>query len=96
LRQALDSYIKLAVDVRRGVLAGGGELHADCEQELLAEGSQQEDIWGADWYCDTREVGVESLINVRPRQGNASLMIQDPSLRRTVEETVRRLLETAT
>ena len=96
LRQALDSYIKLAVDVRRGILAGGGELHADCEQELLAEGSQQEDIWGADWYCDTREVGFESLINVRPRQGNPSLLIQDPLLRRTVEETVRRLLETGT
>ena len=96
LKQALDSYIKLAVDVRRGILAGGGELHADCEHALLADGSRQEDIWGADWYCDTREVGFESLINVRPREGNASLMIQDPSLRRTVEETVRCLLETGT
>ena len=29
--QSLGSYVKLAVDVRREVLAGGGELHADCE-----------------------------------------------------------------
>jgi len=47
--QSLDSYVKLAVDVRREVLAGGGELHADCEQVLLKDGSHQEDIWGADW-----------------------------------------------
>ena len=33
--QSLSSYVKLAVDVRREVLAGGGELHTDCEQVLL-------------------------------------------------------------
>jgi len=32
--------VKLAVDVRRDTLAGGGELHADCEQVLLEDGSQ--------------------------------------------------------
>jgi Protein of unknown function (DUF5674) len=26
--------IKLAVDVKKEILAGGGELHADCEQTL--------------------------------------------------------------
>lgn len=40
--------IKLAVDVTREILAGGGELHFDCEQLLLDDGSQQENIWGAD------------------------------------------------
>lgn len=30
-----DSYIKLAVDVEQGILAGGGILHADCEAVLL-------------------------------------------------------------
>ena len=38
--QSLGSYVKLAVDVRREVLAGGGELHADCEQVLLEDGSR--------------------------------------------------------
>jgi hypothetical protein len=27
--------IKLAVDLEREILAGGGELHSDCEQALL-------------------------------------------------------------
>ena len=33
--EALQTYIKLAVDVRKRVVAGGGELHADCEAALL-------------------------------------------------------------
>jgi len=46
--KALCTYIKLAVDVRQGILAGGGLMHADCEAVLLDNGSLQEDIWGAD------------------------------------------------
>lgn len=40
---ALGTYIKLAVDIRRRILAGG-ILHADCESELLEDGSKQEDM----------------------------------------------------
>ena len=29
--QDLETYIKLAVDIERRILAGGGTLHADCE-----------------------------------------------------------------
>lgn len=43
--ETLQTYIKLAVDVERGVLAGGGEYHADCEEILLEDGSLQENIW---------------------------------------------------
>jgi len=40
--ETLGNYIKLAVDIKKGILAGGGILHADCEAVLLDEGSQQE------------------------------------------------------
>lgn len=43
--EELKTYIKLAVDVERTLLAGGGEYHADCEEVLLEDGSRQEDIW---------------------------------------------------
>ena len=46
--EALGIYIKVAVDIERSTLAGGGELHADCEQAFLREGSKQTNIWGAD------------------------------------------------
>lgn len=88
----LGIYIKLAVDIQRGILAGGGELHADCERVLLEDGSQQQDVWGADWYPSDRSVGYESLINLRPRQGNRSMEIQDPTIRERVTQIVQQLL----
>lgn len=84
--QALGSYIKLAVDIKREILAGGGILHADCEAILLKDGSKQEDIWGADWIPDTKQISFEALINIRPRQNNPSMKIKDPVIREKLEE----------
>ena len=91
--EELQTYVKLAVDVERGTLAGGGEYHADCEEALLEDGSRQEDIWGADWYPDSKTVGFIALINIRPRQGNRGMEIEDPSVKLKIEGVVRRLLE---
>lgn len=90
--QALGTYIKLAVDIQRGTLAGGGVLHADCEAVLLEDGSHQEDIWGADWNPAAQQVIFESLINIRPRQHNPSMEILDPTNRVRVAAIVRQLL----
>jgi hypothetical protein len=89
----LDTYIKLAVDVERGLVAGGGEYHADCEEVLLEDGSRQEHLWGADWYPQSRAVKFGALINIRPRQGNLSMEIENQTLRAQIESIVRRLLE---
>ncbi|MEO0825857.1 MAG: DUF5674 family protein [Cyanobacteria bacterium J06635_15] len=90
--EALGVYIKLAVDIERGILAGGGELHADCEQLLLQDGSEQTHLWGADWYPLKQAVGYESIINIRPSVGNLSMEIQDPALREKVDQIVQSLL----
>ena len=87
--QTLQTYIKLAVDTHRRVIAGGGALHADCEAALLEDGSRQEDVWGADWIPETREVRFESLINIRPKQGNRKMTIEAPTLQETVAQIVR-------
>jgi hypothetical protein len=84
--------IKLAVDVKRCTLAGGGAMHADCEMVLIQDGSLQEDVWGADWLPSEQAVGYESLINIRPRQGNRKLEIEDPTLRRSIEQIVTALM----
>jgi len=91
--EELETYIKLAVDVERNVLAGGGEYHADCEEVLLEDGSRQENIWGADWYPGSKTVEFVALINIRPRQGNRRMEIEDPKLRAKIEAIVRRSLE---
>ena len=86
---ALNSYIKLAVDVKRGIIAGGGMLHADCEAVLLDDGSRQEDIWGADWLPDSKEVKFEALINIRPKQNNRSLTVQNKEICKKIEKIVK-------
>ncbi|BAB77114.1 asl7356 (plasmid) [Nostoc sp. PCC 7120 = FACHB-418] len=43
-------YIKLAVDIERRILAGGGEMHYFCEQALLEDGSSQK-ISGEQVLC---------------------------------------------
>src|SRR5438105_935789 len=90
--QTLGVYIKLAVDIERGILAGGGALHADCEAVLIADGSKQENIWGADWIPSTQQVRYEALINIRPRQNNPSMRILDQSIQASVGQIVQRLL----
>jgi hypothetical protein len=91
--EAQGSYIKLAVDVAQGLVVGGGEYHADCEEMLLAQGSRQEDTWGADWYPDSRTVTFGALINIRPRQHNRSMEVQDLTLRARIERAVRTVFE---
>ncbi len=91
--KTLRSYIKLAVDIERKVLAGGGVLHADCEAVLLENGSLQEDVWGADWIPSTKEVTFESLINIRPRKNNFSIEVESEELREKIEKIVRNIFE---
>ncbi len=81
------------MDVERGILAGGGALHADCEAVLLEEGSNNDDIWGADWYPLTQQLGYEAMLNIRPRLGNRSMYLQNPLLRDKIERIVDDLLK---
>jgi hypothetical protein len=87
-----ESMIKIVVDIRRRVLAGGGEMHSDCESVLLDDGSEQDDLWGANWYPVDQEIVFESLINIRPRLGNRGILIQSEELRNRVESITREIL----
>ncbi len=90
--EELEPIIKLAVDIDRGILAGGGQMHADCEAALLEDGSHQENIWGANWIPKTQTVEFEALINIRPKQQNMSMTIQDAAIKGKVEKIARKLM----
>jgi hypothetical protein len=95
IRDMLEVYgdfIKLAVDVERNVLAGRGQLHADCEAVLLEDGSNNDFVWGADWYPLSQKLEYEAMLNIRPRLGNRSIYLQNPDLRDKIAEIVNRLL----
>ena len=87
-----ETMIKIVVDIRRRVLSGGGEMHSDCESILLADESEQDDLWGANWYPSEQRVAFESLINIRPRLGNRNILIQSEEIRQKVESITREIL----
>ena len=67
-------------------MAIGGELHADEEAVLLDQGSRQSDLWGINLYPDSagaERVEFDSMINVRPAQGNRSRVGRGPRAART-------------
>jgi hypothetical protein len=87
--------LKAVVDVRRRVMAVGGELHSDEEATLLEDGSRQDDLWGINIYPGERGkewIEFDSVINIRPSQGNRSRGVEDGSLRQTIPEIVGALV----
>ena len=90
--EVYQTMIKIVVDVRKKTLAGGGVMHADCEHVLLESGSEQDDLWGANWYPDEQRIEFEALINIRPRLGNRGMVIQDENIREAVETITRKIL----
>ncbi len=84
--------VKAVVDVARQVIAIGGELHSDEEAALLDDGSRQDDLWGINLYPGEPAgewIEFDSMINVRPSQGNRSRDVEDPDL----QESIRRVVE---
>ena len=87
--------VKAVVDVERGVMAIGGELHADEEAMLLEDGSKQQSLWGINLYpavVDESWIEFDSMINIRPSQGNRSRSVDDAETRRVIVTLVGRLV----
>jgi hypothetical protein len=88
--------VKAVVDVRRRVMAIGGELHSDEEAALIDDGSAQEDLWGINLYPAERAdtwIEFDSMINVRPSQGNRSRNVEDSALQGLIRQVVTALVE---
>ena len=88
-------WIKAVVDLSRGIMAVGGDLHADDEAALLADGSRQQDLWGINLYpgeSGSDWIEFDSMINVRPGQGNRSRGVDDERTRTRIREVVGSLL----
>jgi len=89
------NLVKAVVDVERGVMALDGELHSDEEALLLEDGSEQRHLWGVNLYPDVGGDGwieYDSLINIRPSQGNRGRGVDDPAVRARVAAVVGRLV----
>ena len=89
LRELFDVYIKTVIDVKKKVCSAGCDRHFDCEKILLAQGSCQEDLWGGGIDLETKTIDCNSMINIRPNQGNTSNEIQNIKTRKEFEELTK-------
>jgi len=67
------NLIKAVVDVDRELIAVDAELHSDLEALFLENGSKPNSLWGINFYPDVEGddfVEFDSMINIRPSQGN--------------------------
>ncbi|MEK6719333.1 MAG: DUF5674 family protein [Chloroflexota bacterium] len=90
------NLVKAVVDVEQGIMAIDAEMHADEEALLLSEGSRQGDLWGINLYpkdFGTPEfIEFDSVINIRPSQGNRTRSVEDPDVRARIAAIVNRLV----
>ena len=87
--------IKGVVDVDQELLALDAELHSDLEGLLLKEGSQQEALWGINLYPEADDedfLEFDSLINIRPRQGNRSRDVENEEIRERIRTIVNNFI----
>ncbi len=95
VERGFGDMVKFVADVERGLIAIGGELHADAELILLSDGSRQSDLWGANYYPGRGPEGClefTSLINISPARGNRGMEIGDPALRDRVRALATTLI----
>ena len=89
--------VKAVVDLKREVMALDAELHADEEAFLIEHGSIQEDLWGINLYPALEGedfVEFDSLINLRPSQGNWSRSVEHSPTRERILGIVAQLVVT--
>lgn len=87
-------FVKAVVDIERKMMAVDAELHADLEAFLLENGARQQDLWGINLYPEKGDDWIEfdSMINIRPTQGNRSRGVEDEAIRSRIAEVVRSLV----
>ena len=90
------NLVKAVVDMEKELLAVDAELHADLEALLLENGSKQKSLWGINFYpemagCDFVE--FDSMINMRPSQGNRSRGVDNPEIRKKIMEIVSKKVD---
>lgn len=95
-KKRFGDLVKAVVDIKRGIMAVGGELHADEEAELLKNDSKQHNLWGVNLYPDEpkeKQIEFDSVINIRPSQNNRSRDVENPEIKEKIKSIIRNLTE---
>ena len=90
------NMVKAVVDVEKEIMVVDAPLHADEEYFLLENNSKQGNLWGITIFPDKFDkegfVVFDSMINLRPGQGNRTRSVDNPDLQKRIKEIVRKLV----
>lgn len=94
--EGFGDVVKAVVDVEQGIMAVGGEFHADGEVLLMEqEESRREHTWGVNLYPKEKGDGFiefDSMVNLKPSFGNRSRNVQDSQTQKNIRNIVGRLV----
>ncbi len=94
--KSFGNLVKAVVDIKKRVMVVDASLHADEEAILLSEGSLQSDLWGINLYpalFGEDFIEFDSMINLRPGQGNHGRGVDDPKIQKRIIELVSSLVK---
>jgi hypothetical protein len=94
--QRFGNLVKAVVDIEKGVMAVDSELHADEEALLIENGSRQQDLWGINIYPELKRdewIEFDSVINLRPGEGNRSRSVESKAVRNKIVELVDKIIK---
>ena len=95
-KKQFGDLVKAVVDVEQGIMAIGGEMHADEEVILMEqESSKREYTWGINLYPEKSGeelIEFDSIINIKPSYGNRSRDVGNPKTREEIKMIVNKLI----
>jgi len=95
-KKMFGNLVKAVVDVEEGIVVIDGELHADELAVLIENGSEQKNLWGINIYPEKKGedfIEFDSVINIRPNQGNHSRGVEDEQEREKIVGVVNKLIQ---
>ncbi|MFH1259543.1 MAG: DUF5674 family protein [Elusimicrobiota bacterium] len=90
------NFVKAVIDLENKIIAVDAELHSDEEALLLENGAEQENLWGINLYPELEGedfIEFDSMINLRPAQGNRSRGVEDPLIRQKIKVIIDQLVK---
>ena len=90
------NMVKAVVDIERNLLAVDAELHSDLEALFIQDGSKQANLWGINLYPEASGadlVEFDSMINLRPSQGNRTRGVENLETRQRILAVVQKWVQ---
>lgn len=91
-KKMFGELVKADVDIVGKIVIIDMPMHYDGEQVLLEQGSSQNNLWGINLhpadYGTEDFIEFDSMINIRPSQGNPSKDVLDPKIRQQIIDII--------